>query len=127
MPRQGYQTITVRERVYKKLMDAYQIKKRDLIVEDIKSYTGYAQKLIENGIERDILASQEGRFEIIERYDNKLMVRDHYRVKYAEVAIRGGRLYCSLDETGDCDHVGFVLSDPDVIRRAKELGVKLRK
>jgi hypothetical protein len=93
-------------------------------MEDIKSYTAYAQKLLERAIEQDIV---EGRFEITDKIENKVVVRDYYKVKNAEVLIRQGRLYCLLDESGDCDHVGFVLSDSSVIKRAKELGVRLRK
>ena len=124
MPTRGYQTITLKSTVYAKLLDAYERKKRDLIMEDIKSYTGYAQKLLERAIEQDIL---EGRFSIRAKEQDKIFVEDYYKMKNAEVVIRGGKVYCRLDGTGDCDHVGFVLSDPDVIKRAKELGVKLRK
>ncbi len=93
-------------------------------MEDIKSYTAYAQKLLERAIEQDVL---EGRFEIKDRIENKVTVRDYFKLKDAEVLIKQGKLYCMLDQTGDCDHVGFVLSDPSVIKRAKDLGVKLRK
>ena len=37
------------------------------------------------------------------------------------------RLYCGLDRTGRCVHVGFTLSDPDVLKAAKERGITLRK
>ena len=110
--------------VYAKLIDAYEKRKRDLIMEDIKSYTAYAQRLLEKSIEQDTL---EGRFRIADRYENTVVVRDYYRVKNAEVVIKSGKLFCELDRTGDCDHVGFILSDPQVIKRAKELGVKLRR
>ena len=93
-------------------------------MEDIKSYTAYAQKLLDKAIEQETL---EGRFQITDNIDDKIVVRDYYRVKNAEVQIKGGRVYCLLDESSDCDHIGFVLSDPRVIKRAKELGVKLRK
>lgn len=124
MPQRGYQTITLKSVVYAKLVDAYERKKRDLVMEDIKSFTAYAQKLLEKAIEQDVL---EGRFEISDRIENKIIVKDYYKQKTGEVIIRQGRLYCLLDNSGDCDHVGFVLSDPGVIKRAKELGVKLRK
>jgi len=124
LPTRGYQTITVKSTVYAKLVDAYERKKRDLIMEDIRSYTGYAQSLLERAIEQDAL---EGRFEIIAREDDKAVVKDYFRLKDAEIVIRGGKVFCRLDETGDCDHVGFVLSDPAVVKRAKQLGVKLRK
>ena len=124
MPTKGYQTLTLRNIVFAKLVDAYEKKKRDLIMEDIKSYTAYAQKLLEKAIEQDVL---EGRYEIIDKIDNKVVVKDYYKIKNVEVMIKQGRLFCTLDESGDCDHVGFVLSDPSVMKRAKELGVKLRK
>jgi hypothetical protein len=125
LPNRGYQTITLKTSVYAKLVDAYEQKKRDLVMEDIKSYTAYAQKILEKGIEQDVL---EGRFEIIERFENTVVVMDFYRRKRVEVHInKKDRLYCELDGAGNCDHVGFVLSDPAVIKRAKELGVKLRK
>ena len=85
-------------------------------MEDIKSYTAYAQKLLERAIEQDVL---EGRFEIKDRIENKVTVRDYFKLKDAEVLIKQGKLYCMLDQTGDCDHVGFVLSDPSVIKRVK--------
>jgi hypothetical protein len=124
LPSKGYQTLTLKSTIFAKLVDAYEKKKRDLVMEDIKSYTAYAQKLLEKAIEQDVL---EGRFEISDRIENKIIVKDYYKGKTAEVVIKQGRLYCLLDESGDCDHVGFVLSDPSVIKRAKELGVKLRK
>lgn len=124
MPLRGYQTITLKRTTFDKLVDAYEKKKRDLIMDDIKSYTAYAQKLLERSIEQDML---EGRFEIAGRYENKILVRDHYKMKNAEVLIKGNRVFCDLDRIGDCDHVGFVLADPYVIKRAKELGIKLRK
>jgi len=124
LPTKGYQTLTLKTKLFVKLMDAYERKKRDLIMEDIKSYTAYAQKLLERAIEQDVL---EGRFEIKDRIENKVTVRDYFKLKDAEVLIKQGKLYCMLDQTGDCDHVGFVLSDPSVIKRAKDLGVKLRK
>ena len=123
MPTKGYQTITLKNTVYAKLVDAYERKKRDLIMEDIKSYTGYAQRLLARAIEQDTL---EGRFKIVSKEDDKIFVRDYYKLKTAEVVIKSGRVYCRLDQSGGCDHVGFVLSDPIVIKMAKELGVKLR-
>jgi hypothetical protein len=124
LPTKGYQTITLKSTVFSMLVEAYEKRKRDLIMEDIKSYTAYAQRLLESAIERDLL---EGRFEMVGRYDNSVTVRDHYRVKEAEVGLKGGKVFCQLDRSGDCDHVGFVLSDPETIKRAKQLGIKLRR
>jgi uncharacterized protein (UPF0297 family) len=124
MPHKGYQTITLRTSIFDKLVEAYEKRKRDLIMEDIKSYTAYAQKLLEKAIEQDTI---EGRFDILSMDGNTIQVKDYYKMKNAEVVILQNKVYCRLDESGDCDHVGFVLSDPSVIRRATDLGVRLRK
>lgn len=124
MPQRGYQTITLKSSVFAKLVDAYEKKKRDLVMEDIKSYTAYAQKLLDKAIEQDTL---EGRFEIFSFDGDIVSVRDYFRRKDAEVVIRQSKVFCRLDESGDCDHVGYVLSDPTVLKRAKQLGVRLRK
>ena len=121
----GYQTIQIRESLQKKLKEAYELKKVDLFAKkDIKSYTAYAQKLLERAVDLEML---EGRFEVTNKFENTVTVRDYYRVKDAEVSLKGGKVFCELDRTNDCDHIGFVLNDPEIIRRAQELGVKLRK
>lgn len=125
MPTRGYQTITLKTAIFAKLVDAYERKKRDLIMEGIKSYTAYAQKVLEKGIEQDML---EGRFEITDRFESTVALMDYYKRKRVEVSInKKGSLFCELDKETDCEHVGFVLSDPSVIKRAQELGVKLRR
>lgn len=124
MPTKGYQTLTLKSEVFEKLVGAYEKKKRDLIMEDIKSYTAYAQKLLEKAIEQD---SIEGRFEIQSMEGDVIQLKDYYKMKNVELVIKQNKVYCRSDESGDCDHVGFVLSDPHVLKRATELGVKLRK
>lgn len=121
----GYQTIQIPDALQNKLKQAYEIKKVDLFAkENIKSYTAYAQKLLGRAIDQDIL---EGRFEIINKFESSVSVRDYYKMKEAEVSLKGGKVFCELDHTSDCDHVGFILSDPEIIKRAQQLGVKLRK
>ena len=79
---------------------------------------------LEKAIEQDTI---EGRFEIRSFDGDSILVKDYFKGKDAEVVIRQSRLFCRLDESGDCDHVGYVLSDPTVLKRANQLGVKLRK
>lgn len=121
----GYSTIQIRESLQKKLKEAYELRKVDLFAkQDVKSYTAYAQRLLERAIDQDVL---KGRFEIVNRYDDKVQIRDYFKVKDVEVSLSGGRVYCEKDETGECIHTGYVLGDPETIRRAQELGIKLRK
>ena len=92
--------------------------------ENIATLTAYATSLIERGIKQDTL---EGRFEIILRDQNTVRVRDYFKAHEYDVVIYKNRLFCQTEELAKCEHIGFVLSDPQVIQRAKELGVRLRK
>ena len=128
----GQRTVTIGSSAYAILTSAYEKNKVKLLErENIKTLTEYARARLLRGVEEDIL---EGRYEILGRYDDTITVMDYYERVKVEVVIqpRGGSegtmdVYCRHDRSGDCDHVGFVLADVDVIKRAKELGVRLRK
>jgi len=57
--------------------------------------------------------------------DNRVVVKDNKKNRIAEVQIKGGELYCLLDEKNDCVHVGFVYSLPEVYKMLYEHGVKM--
>ncbi len=126
MTKQGKQgSITLSLELFSKLKETWKNNKSKLVVKyDVTTYTGYAQKRLEEGILEDTL---EGRFDIIEKYEDRLTVRDYFRGKNAMVEIKRGKVFCELDETGNCEHDGFVLANPSIVQRAQELGVRLRK
>lgn len=119
-------TITIGKPVFSRLIDAWEQNKPRLVAKyDVTTYTAYAQKLIDIGIEQDTI---EGRFEITNMFENTILLNDYFQSKKnIEIIIRNAKLFCQQDKTGGCEHIGFVLSDPAVRKRAKELGVKLRR
>ena len=118
-------SITLSLELFLKLKDTWEKNLPRLVAKHhVTTYTAYAQKRLEDAILEDTL---EGRFEITEKEEDSLTVRDYFKNKNAIVQIKHGRVFCQLDETGNCEHVGFVLANPKIIQRAKELGVKLRK
>jgi hypothetical protein len=125
-------TVTIGSSTYAMLISAYEKNKVKLLErENIRTATEYARSRLIRGIEEDTL---EGRFEIVAKRENSVDVMDYYEGMKTEVAIELGKgasgtmdVFCRHDASGDCDHVGFVLADADVIKRAQELGVKLRK
>jgi hypothetical protein len=120
----GYKTLQLREELHNKLVEAYEKRKQKLIMENIKSFTAFGQVLLERAIDAELLAT---RFEIVRMFEGTVVVRDYFRGKDAEVVIKNGKVFCELDDSGSCDHVGFVLHDPLVVKIAQEKGVKLRK
>jgi hypothetical protein len=125
LPGKGQKTLTISEPLYNSLKAAWNLKKGELLQkQDIATLSTYAQKLLERGILQD---TTEGRFEVLSRDQNSILVRDYFKGKNFEVVIRKTKVFCETEQQSDCEHVGFVLSDPEVIERAKQLGVKLRK
>ncbi len=119
-------TITIGKDVFSTLKETWEKNKATLVAKyDVTTYTAYAQKLIDIGIEQDTV---EGRFEITNMFENTILLNDYFLVKQnIEIIIRNAKLFCQKDKTGDCLHVGYVLSSPVIRKRAKELGVKLRR
>lgn len=112
--------------LYTRLQETYQKKKADLIMKhDIKSQTSYASHLIERGL---LLDSLQPYYEIIDSTDDIVTVKDHRKKgKSFTVEIRQGKVYCEQDETGTCDHVGYILGSPYIIQKANEKGLKLSR
>ena len=132
MPGKGQRVLTIREKVYNDVKERWEGKKKELAARyNVTTLTGYAQALIQRALKAE---ESESRFEIVNRFENRTLVRDYFLVKDAEVVIRSpggsGRyatVYCELDRTGKCPHVGVVLSDPEVVERAKDYGLVLRR
>lgn len=132
MPGRGQRVLTIREKVYNDVKKRWDQKKKELTARyNVSTLTGYAQSLIERALKAE---QAESRFEIVNRFENHTLVRDYFLVKDADVVIRGGgnggryaTVYCELDKTGKCPHVGVVLADPEVVERAKDYGLVLRR
>ncbi len=125
MPTQKQGSITISLELFSKLRDTWEKNMPRLVAKHhVTTYSAYAQKRLEEAILEDTL---EGRFEITEKHEDRLTVRDYFKNKDAVIQIKRGMVFCELDETGNCEHVGFVLADPLIIQRAQELGVRLRK
>lgn len=129
MPNKGQKVLTIREKVYNEMKDAWEERKAELVARhNVTTLTGYAQALIERALRAE---ESEGRFEIINRFENHVMLRDYFLVKDADVMIKVegdyATVYCQLDRTGKCPHVGFILSDPETIEKSKGYGLVLRR
>ncbi len=126
MPTQKQGSITISLELFSKLRGTWEKNMSKLVAKHhVTTYSGYAGKLIDLGIEQDIV---EERFEITNMFENTILLNDYFLVKQnIEIIIRNAKLFCQEDKTGDCLHVGYVLSSPVIRKRAKELGVKLRR
>lgn len=126
----GQKSLTLPENLHAKLTRSWERNSAKLTKKyGVSSFSGYAQLLLNRGLERDRL---ESRFEIVNNFEDEVRVRDYLLAKDALVRIdyQSGsqtRLFCELDGTADCPHVGFALSDVEVIKAAMRLDGRTRK
>lgn len=123
----GQKSLTLPEDLHAKLIRSFErnhtkLRKRY----GVSSFTSYAQLLIKKGLEKDQI---ESRFEIVNTFEDEIRVRDYLLAKDALVRIEPengspARLFCDLDGSANCPHVGFAVSDVAVIRAA--MGQKAR-
>lgn len=123
MPKSGFKSITVSEYVYKKFFDAYTKSRKDLEMKGITSFSGYLTSMMEELMRKhEVFARYAPMIEKVTTDDNRVVLKDNKKNRIAEVQIKGNELYCLLDESGDCVHVGFVYSLPEVYKRLYERG-----
>lgn len=127
MPKPGFKSITVSEAVYDRFHDAYTNSKEDLSRKGVKSFSGYVSYMLEEQMLKDeTFAKHAPRIKSISVESDCVILRDNVSGRIIEVAIRGGELACQHCEKGDCVHVGFVLSMPDVYDMLESKGAKRR-
>lgn len=126
MPESGFKSITVSELVYKRFFDVYTQIKKQLELKGITSFSGYVTSIMDEMMLRnEVFAKYAPMLEKIATDDNRIVIKDNKKNRIAEVQVKGGDLYCLLDERNDCVHVGFVYSLPEVYRILHERGVKM--
>lgn len=125
----GQKSLALTEKLYDEISKFWGNNKQKLEKKyGVSSFTAYANHLLSKGVQEELL---ETRFEIVNRFENELRVRDYFLGRDATVrlVVDGpyGAVYCDLDKTGKCPHVGFVLSDSEVLKIAKEHGISFRR
>lgn len=125
----GQKSVTLSESLHNSLTKSWEKNGEKLSKKySVSTFTGYAQRLIEKGLEEDLL---EKRFEIVNMFESEVRVRDYFLAKDALVNlnVQGpyATVFCTLDKTGRCPHVGFVLSEGQVLKVAKEKGITVRR
>lgn len=125
MPNPGFKSITVSEHVYRKFFEVYEKNKKELELRGISSFSGYVTSMMEElMLKHEIFAKHAPMMDKIAIDDNRIIIKDNKKDRIAEVQVKGGDLYCMLDEENDCVHVGFAYSLPEVYRIMSERGVK---
>ena len=113
------------ETVYDKFQDVYQKNKEGLAMKGVNSFAGYVTYMLEEMIHKDkTFARYAPKIEKIAVDDDRVILKDNIKNRIAEVAVQRGELFCQLCDEGDCVHVGFVFSLPDVYEVLNSKGIR---
>src|ERR687885_3019443 len=99
MPKPGYKSITVSERVYNEFFKAYEENKKGLEIKGIRSFSGYLTSMMEEMMLRyEAFAKHAPYTEKLSIEQNRVVLKDNKRNRIAEVMLKEGELQCLLDK-----------------------------
>lgn len=128
MPKEGFKSITVSETVYNKFYDVYQKNKDDLLMKGVNSFSGYITYMLEEMMQKDkTFARYAPKLEKVSVDDDRVILKDNFKNRIAEVAIQRGEPFCQLCNEKDCVHIGFIWSIPEVYEVLNARGIKRPK
>lgn len=117
MPKPGFKSITINERIYNKFLESYEKSKNNLELKGITSFSGYLTSLMEESLRKyEISLNHAPLMEKILVDESRAVIKDNKKNRIAEVILRNGELQCLLDESNDCAHIGFLYSLPELYR-----------
>ncbi|MEM3383873.1 MAG: hypothetical protein QXD42_06845 [Nitrososphaerales archaeon] len=126
MPYKGFSAITIKEELYKKLNEKLNEDYKDKKVKP--SLASYVSDILWNVIESEEILRKYGPF--LEKFaiePDKIFIKDNRLDRIAELVLRDGDLYCILDESFNCVHIGFAWSIPEVYKAMELHGKKMPK
>ena len=122
MPKPGFKSITVSENVYTKFFKVYEENKKGLELKGIRSFSGYLTSMMgEMMLRYEAFAKHAPYMVKLSTDQNRVVLKDNKRNRIAEMMLKEGELQCLLDERGDCVHVGFVYSLPELYNMNDEI------
>lgn len=123
MPYAGHTAITVTKKVYERLKETYHDENSDEKVS--LSFSKWTEKHLWDVIERyEVWKNYMPLLEEQSINEDGISIRDHKINRTAILTLRKSDLYCDVDETFNCVHIGFAWSLPKVYRIMKERGRK---
>lgn len=105
---------------FEALKQAYDVKKADLIKNDINTFQKYVNESLFRGLAIHELTS---RFVIESFSESSIDIRDRLENKKFEISIRHGELHCTTDGSYDCVHVFFAKEDSIVRETLEKKGI----
>lgn len=116
MPKAGFKSITVNERVYDKFYQVFFDQRDELVMKGVNSFSGYVTFCLEDVMKKDAtFAKFAPKLEKITIDTDRVVLQDVIKKRIIEVQFKKNELFCMFCNMNNCNHVGFCESMPDVI------------
>jgi hypothetical protein len=126
MVRKGWVSIVLKEDLAKKINEKIESEYKEKHKKP--QLSTYVQDLLWEVIESEEILRKYGPF--LEKFavePDKIFIKDNRLDRIAELVLKDGELYCRLDESLNCVHIGFAWSIPEVYKAMELYGKKMPK
>ena len=114
MPKPGYKTITISEKVYNKFLE---FSKKNQVA-GVNSFSGYVTYLLESKMAKDkTFAKYAPKLELISIEEDRVIIKNKIENRIAEIVYQRDDLYCQLCEAKDCHCIGYAWSIPEIYEK----------
>jgi predicted CopG family antitoxin len=121
MPKPGYKTITISEKVYNKFLE---FSKKNQ-VPGVNSLSGYITYLLEAKMAKDkTFAKYAPKLELISIEEDRVIIKNKIKNRIAEIVYQRDELYCQLCEAKDCHCIGYAWSIPEIYEKLNSRGIR---
>ena len=116
MPKSGFKSINVNDKIYDKFYQIFFDQKDSLSLKGVNSFSGYVTFCLEEMMRKDETFSKfTPKIEKISVDDKRVILNDIVKNRIVEVQFIENNLCCMLCDQNECKHVGFCESMPEVI------------
>ena len=124
MPKSGYKSITISEKVYDKFLE---FSKKNQVV-GVNSFSGYVTYLLESKMAKDkTFAKYAPKLELISIEEDRVIIKNKIENRIAEIVYQRDDLYCQLCEAKDCHCIGYAWSIPEIYEKLNSKGIPHNK
>ena len=121
MPKPGYKTITISEKVYNKFLE---FSKKNQVA-GVNSFSGYVTYLLESRMAKDkTFAKYAPKLELISIEEDRVIIKNKIENRIAEIVYQRDDLYCQLCEAKDCHCIGYAWSIPEIYEKLNSKGIR---
>ena len=121
MPKPGYKTITISEKVYNKFLE---FSKKNQVAGG-NSFSGYVTYLLESKMAKDkTFAKFAPKLELISVEEDRVIIKNKIENRIAEIVFQRDDLYCQLCEAKDCHCIGYAWSIPEIYEKLNSKGIR---